>query len=182
MRELDASTWEAIVRADAAAQLPLRPEFFEKDCLVAEAVEILARVGRERGARLVFCGGTALSQAHQLIDRMSEDIDFRVVLPELASKTRQRKFLSALKDDLTRAMDEAGFPLNGELRARNNNSYIHGRFAYASRVVNRAETLRPWIKVELIVLMQRALPQMAVPRGLGALRVGSGSGRRRRAP
>jgi len=115
---LDDSTWEAIVRARESAQLPLRPEFFEKDYLVAEAIAVLARVGRERGARLIFCGGTALSQAHQLIDRMSEDIRFRVVLPELASKTKQRKFPLALKDDLTRAMDEAGFPLDGELRAR----------------------------------------------------------------
>lgn len=162
MRGLDASTWEAIVRARESARLPLRPEFFEKDYLVAEAVEVIARVGRERGARLVFCGGTALSQAHQLIDRMSEDIDFRVVLPELPSKTQQRKFLSALKDDLTRAMDEAGFPLDGDLRARNNNSYIHGRFGYASRVTNRAETLRPWIKVELIVFAPIA-PTLELP-------------------
>jgi len=66
-------------------------------------VRVIAQVGRERGVSLIFCGGTALAQAHQVIERMSEDVDFRVVLPDLPSTNQRRKFLSALKADLVAA-------------------------------------------------------------------------------
>ncbi|AWP23017.1 hypothetical protein C4901_06490 [Acidiferrobacter sp. SPIII_3] len=39
------------------------------------------RAGSQIGAHIIFCGGTALSQAHGVIERMSEDADFRIVVP-----------------------------------------------------------------------------------------------------
>lgn len=37
---------------------------------------------------LVFCGGTSLSKAHSLIERMSEDADLKVVLTEAGKLLR----------------------------------------------------------------------------------------------
>jgi hypothetical protein len=45
-------------------------------------------------------------------------------------------------------MQDMGFPLDGDLKARNGNAYILGNFQYAS-AFSRSEALRPTIKVEI---------------------------------
>jgi hypothetical protein len=56
------------------------PALVEKDFYVVKALAAIAAVDLEDlPLRLVFGGGTALSRAHQLIRRMSEDIDLRIV-------------------------------------------------------------------------------------------------------
>jgi hypothetical protein len=57
------------------------PALVEKDFHVVKALAAIAAVEREElHLRLVFGGGTALSRAHRLIQRMSEDIDLRIVV------------------------------------------------------------------------------------------------------
>ena len=132
-----------------AGSLPLPEDMIEKDILVADAVRAICNAGKERGAQIIFCGGTALSQAHQIIHRMSEDADFRIVLPpDMTSQGQRRNFLSAIKADILNAMEQAGFPLDGELKARNGNAYIMGNFGYAS-AFPQSEALRPHIKLEI---------------------------------
>lgn len=41
------------------------------------------------GIHLVFAGGTCLSKAHRLIDRMSEDIDIKVILAPRPIRSRR---------------------------------------------------------------------------------------------
>jgi hypothetical protein len=57
--------------------------------------------------RLVFSGGTALSRAHRLIRRMSEDIDLKI----LSEEPLTRPALRQLRDVLTKALLDAGFSL-----------------------------------------------------------------------
>lgn len=69
--------------------------FLEKDVLIAEVVPHICRIGRDQGARIVFYGGTSLSQAWGIIERMSEDADFRIMLPpEVSGQGKRRKYLS----------------------------------------------------------------------------------------
>lgn len=127
----------------------LPKDMVEKDILVADAVRIICAAGRQRAAEIIFAGGTSLSQAQQVIQRMSEDADFRIVLPaDVISHNQRRKFLSAIKDDIIAAMDQAGFPLHGELKARNGNGYMMGNFSYQS-AFDRSAALRPQIKLEI---------------------------------
>ena len=57
------------------------PALVERDFYVVKALAAIAAVEREGlHLRLVFGGGTALSRAHRLIRRMSEDIDQRIVV------------------------------------------------------------------------------------------------------
>ena len=128
----------------------LAPAMIEKDVLVADAVRTVCRVGTELGATIIFCGGTALSQAHGLIRRMSEDADFRLILPPaIQSQSQKRTFLSAIKHKVIEGLAEQGFPLiEGTLRARNMNQYIVGHFAYES-VFLTEKALRPDLKLEI---------------------------------
>ena len=54
------------------------PSFIEKDWFVTQVIAVLADLNAE-DFEFVFTGGTALSKAHHLIQRVSEDVDFRVI-------------------------------------------------------------------------------------------------------
>lgn len=133
MKGLESNDLDSIQKLVAANSLPLAVDIIEKDILVADAVRAICAAGNARGAQIVFGGGTSLSQAYQVIQRMSEDIDFRIVLPpDVLTQNQRRSFLSATKTDILNAMEQAGFPPEGEFKARNGNAYIMGNFGYAS--------------------------------------------------
>ncbi len=145
---LSSAQVEEIALFQRLGRLPLQPCFIEKDLLVTKLVHHICGVGRAHGARMIFCGGTALSQAWNLIGRMSEDADFRIVLPDGLNTSRQRRLLSSLKQDVLVALEGNGYLPDGNLQARNNNGYITGYFRYASRFPLDA-ALRPTIKIEI---------------------------------
>lgn len=129
---------------------PLSGEMLEKDLLVRDAVAVVCHAGRAAGAEIIFCGGTALSQAHEVIDRMSEDADFRIIVPpEITGQNAKRRFLSLVKAAIQKSLEDTGFPLDGEMKGRNGNEYIMGHFAYQSAFAASDEALRPHIKLEI---------------------------------
>src|SRR6202011_2320139 len=100
--------------------------------------------------RLVFGGGTALSRAHRLIRRMSEDIDLKIV----SHAQLARPALRHLRDVITTALLEAGFQFDPETPAHresgNASRYTVYRLPYAP-IVAGAGTLRPEIQIETAV-------------------------------
>ncbi|MCS6810379.1 MAG: nucleotidyl transferase AbiEii/AbiGii toxin family protein [Tepidimonas sp.] len=134
------------VRNEGLTSLP--PGIFEKDLLITEVLRTVVAVESD-GIQLVFCGGTCLSKAHGLIERMSEDIDFKLVLPQGLSRSARSRLLSQFKKRLVAALVDAGFavPAN-EIIARDENSYISLNLHYESRFAPVA-SLRPELKVEL---------------------------------
>lgn len=134
------------VRNEGLTSLP--PGIFEKDLLITEVLRTVVAVDSD-GIQLVFCGGTCLSKAHGLIERMSEDIDFKLVLPQGLSRSARSRLLSQFKKRLAAVLVDAGFavPAN-EIIARDENSYVSLNLHYESRFAPVA-SLRPEIKVEL---------------------------------
>ncbi|MBK6621639.1 MAG: nucleotidyl transferase AbiEii/AbiGii toxin family protein [Saprospirales bacterium] len=61
-----------------AIELAIDPSMVEKDWNVTQVLAFLASK-HFPGFDIVFSGGTALSKAHGLIQRFSEDVDFRVI-------------------------------------------------------------------------------------------------------
>jgi Nucleotidyl transferase AbiEii toxin, Type IV TA system len=74
---------------------------------ISNVVKALAAIAAIDSAplRLVFGGGTALSRAHRLLGRMSEDIDLRIV----SDKPPGRGALRRLRDAIKQALLSAGF-------------------------------------------------------------------------
>lgn len=134
------------VRNEGLTSLP--PGIFEKDLLITEVLRTVVAVDTD-DIQLVFCGGTCLSKAHGLIERMSEDIDFKLVLPQGLSRSARSRLLSQFKKRLAAVLVDAGFavPAN-EIIARDENSYVSLNLHYESRFAPVA-SLRPEIKVEL---------------------------------
>src|ERR1700731_2828923 len=81
------------------------PGVVEKDFYVVKALAAIGAVEKESlHLRLVFGGGTALSRAHRLIQRMSEDIDLRIVVD---SNRPGRGTLRRLRARITDALQGA---------------------------------------------------------------------------
>lgn len=67
----------------------------EKDEHLTDALRAVFAL-RFECVELVFCGGTSLSKAHGLIERMSEDADLKVVLTDAGralSRTKLKRYL-----------------------------------------------------------------------------------------
>jgi predicted nucleotidyltransferase component of viral defense system len=117
--------------------------FIEKDWFVTQVIKIISNVTFENYS-IVFSGGTALSKAHGLIQRFSEDIDFKVITPSLSqlNRTQQSKILSTFKKEIVRKIREH-FDINDEqVIANNGNKFIAIEINYPT-FFTRADALRP---------------------------------------
>ena len=128
----------------------LSEDILEKEVVVKEVILEVAKVGQDSGFQLVFSDGTSLSQGWGLIERISEDVDFRVISPSFPSKNSKSKALSGLKAELGRALRGAGFEIDGEIVGRDSNRYIRAAVVYDSAFTADTPSLRPYIKVELM--------------------------------
>jgi predicted nucleotidyltransferase component of viral defense system len=99
--------------------------FIEKDWFVTQVIKIISNITFEDYS-IIFSGGTALSKAHGLIQRFSEDIDFKVIASSLAqhNRTQQSKILSTFKKEIIRKIREY-FDVNDEqITANNGNKFV----------------------------------------------------------
>jgi len=136
------------------------PALVEKDWYVVKALEAISTL--DTGSfRLVFGGGTALSRAHRLVRRMSEDIDLKIV----SDAPITRPALRRLRDAITKVLLETGFafdPANPANRESGNASrYTLYRLPYAPIAEGRG-SLRPEIQIETAVWPLRR-PALALP-------------------
>ena len=125
------------------------PILVEKDWYVVRALAAI-NSAEVKPFRLVFSGGTALSRAHRLTRRMSEDIDLKIVSGEPRSRAELRK----LRDEVTRALLHGGFQFDPENAAHrdsgNASRYTIYRLPYAPMVTGEG-ALRPEIQIETAV-------------------------------
>ena len=125
------------------------PALVEKDWHVVRALAAI-KASDATPFRLVFGGGTALSRAHRLTHRMSEDIDLKIVSDHEGTRAELRK----LRDTVTEALLAAGFefdPANKAHRDSGNASrYTIYQLPYTS-VLSGEAVLRPEIKIETAV-------------------------------
>jgi predicted nucleotidyltransferase component of viral defense system len=125
------------------------PALVEKDLYVVRALAAIAAI-ETAPLRLVFGGGTALSRAHRLVKRMSEDIDLRIV----GAKPPGRGALRRLRDAITQALLSAGFKFDPEdpayRKSRNESRYTIYRLPYEPAAAGEG-ALRPTIQIETAV-------------------------------
>jgi Nucleotidyl transferase AbiEii toxin, Type IV TA system len=155
----DKPSLQALLEIQAYFGLP-SPALVEKDWHVVQALAAIAAADTVP-LRLVFGGGTALSRAHRLIRRMSEDIDLKIV----GDAEPTRPALRRLRDTITEALLAAGFRFDPANRAhrdsRNESRYTIYRLPYEPITAGEG-ALRPEIQVETAVWPLRC-PAIALP-------------------
>ena len=83
--------------------------------LVTKAISIVSAASNDT-YDLVFQGGTSLSKAFRILERMSEDCDFRIYCKDESkiSKEKMRKTLRKFRHDLLDKLQINGFKINKE--------------------------------------------------------------------
>jgi hypothetical protein len=128
---------------DAALETGIAAPFVEKDWYVTQVISALSAIETD-GYEIIFSGGTALSKAHGLLQRFSEDIDFRVL-----TENTGRKALSAYKNTVIEKLRESGFDIEDhQIKARDGNRYFSIDLDYKTQF-ERPDALRPHVQIEL---------------------------------
>ncbi|MBI3430480.1 MAG: nucleotidyl transferase AbiEii/AbiGii toxin family protein [Actinobacteria bacterium] len=141
----------------------------EKDVHLTEVLRALTLVETE-DLTLVFCGGTSLVKAYGYLNRMSEDIDIKVVDRSGRNTSSVRQSMSHLKVAVTQAFVDSGFVVSAP-QAMSANRYITFDLRYEPKFPSEV-SLRPEIKVEFtyapahLPVVQRSI-SMLLLRDLG---------------
>lgn len=129
-----------------AAALLTNESYIEKDWYVVRALSVIAGVDVP-GVVPVFSGGTSLSAAWRIINRFSEDIDFKVAIDaptQSAARTRRGVFRQSVLD----ALASAGFVLDGDVLIGNMSRFFRASFHYGA-VLPPAAGIRPALQIEM---------------------------------
>jgi predicted nucleotidyltransferase component of viral defense system len=144
----DKPTLEELLEAQEHFGLP-GPALVEKDWYVVKALAAIAAVDTG-DLRLVFGGGTALSRAHKLTKRMSEDVDLKIVSAEKPSQGKLRR----LRTDIAKALLGAGFIFDpsdpAHVKSMHHSTYTKYQLPYAA-ITEGKGILRPEIQIETSV-------------------------------
>jgi ribosomal protein S8 len=141
--------------AETANVIPtLRAGAIEKDYYVTQVIQALAEI-KSNYFSLTFVGGTALAKAHRLVNRMSEDCDFRIqTSPEAQNlnKSQLKNQLKKFRQEILNHLSEYGFVISEEnIKVRNEGNYIRVDIPYQS-ITELNTILRPHIQLELIAI------------------------------
>ena len=126
----------------------------EYEYQMARALAVLLKV-HAPDLQLVFSGGSALRQAHGVVQRLSDDADIRITSETPLTHVRLR----AVRQQLGEALRDAGFAFDPDdethLRARNNSKYIGFRIAFSP--ITPGEPA-PHLDIEAVVSRLRLPP------------------------
>jgi hypothetical protein len=143
-----------------ASALGTEPGLVEKEWHVVRAIGVLATIDHG-DTRAAFSGGTSLSVAWGLIKRFSEDIDFKIALPEGTNASQSRAQCRTYREKVLAALAAAGFKLIGEPVSRNGSKFFAADFAYSNEF-DPVAGLRPHLRVEMTFQAPR-LPTIERP-------------------
>lgn len=89
--------------------LELEDSVIEKDYYVTQMIHTLSDVENEY-FRLIFSGGTCLAKAHKVVQRMSEDVDFKIQAKNTTTTLSKSRFLKELKQFRLQIMSKLTLP------------------------------------------------------------------------
>ncbi len=140
------------------------PSIVEKDFHVTRAIHAISELNNEYFT-LVFQGGTALAKAHRIVERMSEDCDFRIHLTEAGEKlslNQRRNKLREFREQLITHFKRLGFSVSDEdFKVRDAGNYFQFALLYPS-LYEKNLVLRPHIQLEFMVVTSK-LPISSLP-------------------
>jgi hypothetical protein len=149
---------EKAIFEEVALLKQMDPSFVEKDWFVTQAIRIIAGIDVPN-FEVIFSGGTALSKAFGLLERFSEDSDFRVIANE---EFRTRKALSDFRLQVVESLRDHGFAFEDtKIKARDQNRFFSIDLDYTS-YFSQAAALRPHIQIE-VTARNTQLPQLYMP-------------------
>jgi predicted nucleotidyltransferase component of viral defense system len=127
MRTLTNDQVEAIRDVIDAGLTKLSGAALEKDIHLTQVLLALGTL--ENSQALTFCGGTSLSKCFNLIDRMSEDADFKFHLPPAQSKNASKNARKDFKSKIVAQLTQHDFEVEDGLN-RDDYNYFYIRAGF----------------------------------------------------
>ena len=140
MKRVNHSLRDQISDLIVASDLRIAEFALEKDFIVTDVLRALSKLKHDK-FELVFCGGTCLSKAYGLLERISEDVDVKVVQRQGVnlSQSQRRAAMSSLKLQIIAALESVGFEKQDiKQYARDKNSYLFFEAQYATHFEHNA--------------------------------------------
>ena len=132
----------------------------EKDLYVTQAISIVSNM-IDDVYELIFQGGTSLAKAHRIIERMSEDCDFRIRFKDpqdKMSKAVQRKLLREFRYGLIDRLRQAGFSIaDSAISVRNQGHFMAIKAEYPSQYPLTAG-IKPFLALEFFLGEVKTVP------------------------
>lgn len=128
-----------------AAELGTAPGLIEKEWHAVRAIGVIAALDLD-GALAVFSGGTSLSVGWGLIRRFSEDLDFKVAMPEAPNPSQARAQRHRFRERVLSALAAADFKPISPLRQASR--FFSADFSYPN-TFEPASALRPHLQIEM---------------------------------
>lgn len=130
------------------------PEYvIEKDYYLTHVIGVLSTI-EDDNFQLIFQGGTCLAKAHNIVDRMSEDCDFRMAYRddvEKLSKQKQRNLLRQFRKNIIAQLEEHGFQVDkNDIRVRNEGQFMSLPIRYQT-LFEETEALKPYLALEFFL-------------------------------
>jgi predicted nucleotidyltransferase component of viral defense system len=152
MKKLPLAVVQRITDFESESGLSLPAYALEKDHMVLEVLKLIMSIPADPYFRFVFCGGTCLAKAYGVLERMSEDVDFKLVPTQAAtslSKTALRQKLSAFVKKIVVDLQESEFgAISVNRRSQDESKYSALDIQYES-AFSKPISLRPHVLVEL---------------------------------
>jgi len=138
---------------DATREITGVSEFgIEKDFYVTQAISILNEITHDHLA-LILQGGTSLSKAYHITERMSEDCDFRIRFKSSLSRSQQEKKCREFRHKIIHALGENNFIISDKnVLIRNEGQYMKVEAKYPSIYPPQKESIiKPFLVLEFFV-------------------------------
>jgi predicted nucleotidyltransferase component of viral defense system len=135
----------------------INPLFAEKDWYTQHILGVISKFESD-DFQPVFSGGTSLSKGHQLIQRFSEDIDFRMLpLKDNLTRTFRSSYQDRLVETILASSPE--LKLVEDVKKRDRSRFLQFKVSYPSEF-SLVDAVRPYIQVELSFEPPQLEPQI----------------------
>jgi Nucleotidyl transferase AbiEii toxin, Type IV TA system len=135
----------------------INPLFTEKDWYTQHILGVISKFESD-DFQPVFSGGTSLSKGHQLIQRFSEDIDFRMLpLKDNLTRTFRSSYQDRLVETILASSPE--LKLVEDVKKRDRSRFLQFKVSYPSEF-SLVDAVRPYIQVELSFEPPQLEPQI----------------------
>ncbi len=130
-----------------AAELVVDASLVEKDWYAMRIIAAVATV-KHPDMQLVFSGGTSLAKGYGLIQRFSEDIDFKVAMPkEGLNRSEYRAYREQIVEAIRAGSDEWSLA-EDNIQSLNASQFFKCQIVYRHQF-QKTPALRPHVKLEV---------------------------------
>ena len=141
---------------EIATELGVDPAFVEKDWYSVQALSLIADFSSP-GITTIFSGGTSLSKGFGILQRFSEDLDFRCRYEIETSGNQFRKMRSEYRTQLIEKINSCDFVSLDESDVATASNYIKFPLSYEKKQFEHA-SLRAGLQVEFSFTQPRLEP------------------------